>query len=62
MYSESTVLPLGRGVIENLGGEQVKATTKIVFLGVNFGLTALSLFAPFFLPSHILNSGISLIS
>ena len=46
MYS--TVLTLGRAVIENLGSEQVKAITNIVFLGVNFGLTALSFFAPFF--------------
>ena len=60
MYSESTVLTLGRAVIENLGSEQVKAITNIVFLGVNFGLTALSFFAPF-LPSHILNCGIRLI-
>ena len=32
VYSESTVLPLGRAVIKNLGGEQVKATTNIVFI------------------------------
>ena len=30
IYSESTVFPLGRAVIENLRGEHVKTTTNIV--------------------------------